>query len=120
MVKLTFFVALFLNDKEYRNRVCSGLAKFHGIPEGVERKPRRKPSGDGQTRKRSPKNKDEGDDDLAKCDTKSQIQRIRSKRGKAPSYKDPLASTKLEMLKNIRAQRAAVMNKKSEAVNRAK
>ncbi|KAL3632846.1 hypothetical protein CASFOL_025830 [Castilleja foliolosa] len=105
-------------DPEYRNRVCNALAKFHGIPEGFERKPRRKPSGDGQPRTRSPK-KDKTDD-LAKRETKSQIQQIRPKRSKTPSYKDPLASTKLEMLKNIREQRAAAMDKKSVAVARAK
>ncbi|KAL3511551.1 hypothetical protein ACH5RR_024268 [Cinchona calisaya] len=36
-------------DPSCRNRVCSGLAKYHGITEGSERKPRRKVSGDGQT-----------------------------------------------------------------------
>ncbi|KAI3455686.1 hypothetical protein Pfo_012349 [Paulownia fortunei] len=117
--KISEAIAAKWADPEYRNRVCSGLAKFHGITEGTERNSRRKPSGDGQTRKRSPKKKDETDD-LAKRETKSQIQRIRSKRSKTPSYKDPLASSKLEMLKNIRAQRAAAMNKKNEAVTRAK
>ncbi|KAK4413714.1 hypothetical protein Salat_2784200 [Sesamum alatum] len=106
-------------DPEYRNRVCSSLAKFHGISERVERKPRRKPSGDGQTRKRSPIKKDETDN-IAKRETKSPVHRVRSKRRKAPSYKDPLASSKLEMLKNIRAQRAAAMSKRSEAIFRAK
>ncbi|KAI3463185.1 hypothetical protein Pfo_019848 [Paulownia fortunei] len=106
-------------DPGYRNRVCSGLAKFHGISERVERKPRRKPSGGGQTRKRNPTKKDETDN-LVKCETKSQAQQVRLKRSKAPSYKDPFASSKLEMLKNIRAQRAASMNKKFEAIFRAK
>ncbi|PIN13740.1 hypothetical protein CDL12_13638 [Handroanthus impetiginosus] len=105
-------------DPEYRNRVCSGLSKFHGT-EGVERKPRKKPSGDGQTRKRSPKKKDETNV-VPKSETNSQVQRIRSKRSRKPPYKDPLASSKLKMLKNIRAERAAAMNKKSEAVFRAR
>ncbi|KAK4427456.1 hypothetical protein Salat_1514500 [Sesamum alatum] len=106
-------------DPEYRNRVCSALAKFHGIVEGPERKPRRRPSADGQTQKRSPRKKYENNDP-AKHETKTQVQRIRSKRRRTPSYKDPLASTKLEMLRNIRAQRTAAMNKKSEAITRAK
>lgn len=106
-------------DPEYRNRVCSSLAKFHGISERVERKPRRKPSGDGQARKRGPIKKDETDN-LVKRETKSPVHRVRSKRRKAPSYKDPFASSKLEMLKNIRAQRAAAMSKRSEAICRAK
>ncbi|KAL0463763.1 UNVERIFIED_CONTAM: hypothetical protein Slati_0263900 [Sesamum latifolium] len=50
----------------------------------------------------------------------SPVHRVRSKRRKAPSYKDPFASSKLEMLKNIRAQRAAAMSKRSEAIFRAK
>ncbi|KAL0424922.1 UNVERIFIED_CONTAM: hypothetical protein Sradi_1027000 [Sesamum radiatum] len=106
-------------DPEYRDRVCSSLAKFHGISERDERKPRRKPSGDGQTRKRSPIKKDEPDD-LKKRETKNPVYRVRSKRRKTPSYKDPFASSKLEMLKNIRAQRAAAMGKRSEAIFRAK
>ncbi|KAG8388450.1 hypothetical protein BUALT_Bualt02G0127100 [Buddleja alternifolia] len=102
-------------DAEYRNRVWSGLAKFHGISERVERKPKRKPCADGQTKKRSAKKKDEIDNL-----TNHEIQRVRLKRSKAPLYKDPFASSKLEMLKNIRAQRAAPMNQKSEAITRAK
>ncbi|XP_028078201.1 uncharacterized protein LOC114280066 [Camellia sinensis] len=37
-----------------------------------------------------------------------------------PLFKDPLASSKLEMIKNIRAERAAAENKKTEAIERAK
>ncbi|KAL8466449.1 hypothetical protein ACS0TY_035512 [Phlomoides rotata] len=117
--KISEAIAAKWADPEYRNRVCSGLAKFHGIPEGVERKPRRKPAGDGQTQ-RSPRKSDETDDLVAKRKARSQNQQIRSKRSGAPSYKDPLASSKLEMLKSIRAQRATVINKKSEAITRAK
>ncbi|KAL7100329.1 hypothetical protein ACP275_09G139900 [Erythranthe tilingii] len=117
--KISEAIAAKWADPEYRDRVYSGLAKFHGIPEGTERKPRRKTSIDGQSRKRGPKNTDETDN-LAKSESKSQNQRTRTKRSKTPSYKDPLASSKLEMLKNIRAQRSAVLNKKSEAVTRAK
>ncbi|KAK4410459.1 hypothetical protein Sango_0118900 [Sesamum angolense] len=71
-------------DPEYRDRVCSSLAKFHGISERDERKPRRKPSSDGQTRKRSPMKKDEPDD-LKKRETKNPVYRVRSKRRKTPS-----------------------------------
>lgn len=55
-----------------------------------------------------------------KPENKSEILRISLKRNNTPLYKDPLASSKLEMLKNIRAQRAAAENKKIEAVARAK
>ncbi|KAK6118727.1 hypothetical protein DH2020_047532 [Rehmannia glutinosa] len=80
-------------DPEYRNRVCSGLAKFHGIPEGIERKPRRKPSGDGETRKEVLKRRMIMM--ILQSETKSQTQQIRSRRRRTPSYKDPLASSKL-------------------------
>ncbi|KAL0354413.1 UNVERIFIED_CONTAM: hypothetical protein Sradi_3888200 [Sesamum radiatum] len=116
--KISEAIAAKWADPEYRNRVCSALAKFHGITEGAERKPRRRPSADGQTRKRSPRKKDENDGP-EKRESKTQVQRIRSKR-RTPSYKDPLASTKLEMLKNIRSQRTAAINRKSEAITRAK
>ncbi|KAK4395015.1 hypothetical protein Sango_1655800 [Sesamum angolense] len=117
--KISEAIAAKWADPEYRNRVCSALAKFHGIAEGAERKPRRRPSADGQTQKRSPRKKDENKDP-AERETKTQVQRVTSKRRRKPSYKDPLASTKLEMLKNIRAQRTAAINKKSEAITRAK
>lgn len=42
------------------------------------------------------------------------------RRRNKPLYKDPMASSKLEMLKNIRAQRAAEELKKTEAVERAR
>lgn len=115
--KIAAAIAAKWADPEYRDRVCSGLAKYHGIPEGVERKPRRKPSIDGQTRKTSTKKKIEPDD-FAKHETKNQ--RIRLKKSNTPLYKDPLASSKFEMIKNIRAQRDAAINKKSEAISRAK
>ncbi|KAL2539067.1 hypothetical protein Adt_00045 [Abeliophyllum distichum] len=108
-------------DPEYRSRVCSGMFKFHGIRDGAERKTKRKPSSDALTRKRSPpKNKYNGIDNLAQCEPKSRIQGIRLKRNNNTSYKDPLASFKLKMLKNIQAQRAAAGNQKSETVERAK
>ncbi|KAL0441297.1 UNVERIFIED_CONTAM: hypothetical protein Sradi_0068600 [Sesamum radiatum] len=109
--KISEAIAAKWADPEYRNRVCSALAKFHGIAERAERKPRRRPSADGQTQKRSPRKKDENKDP-AERETKTQVQRVTSKRRRTPSYKDPLASTKLEMLKNIRAQRTAASTKK--------
>ncbi|KAL3528533.1 hypothetical protein ACH5RR_007855 [Cinchona calisaya] len=102
-------------DPTYRNRVFSGLAKYHGITKCVERKP----SGDGQTRKTSPSNRKIVSDDSVKPEPRSQIQRVGLKSTVAP-YKDPLVSAKLEMLKNIRAQRAAAESKKTEAIARAK
>lgn len=74
-----------------------------------------------QTRKRSPPKKKANElDNLVKPEPKSQVQRVRLRRKNTPMYKDPLASSKLEMLKNIRAQRAGIDLKKIEAVTRAK
>ncbi|CAI9114520.1 OLC1v1015261C2 [Oldenlandia corymbosa var. corymbosa] len=103
-------------DPSYRQRVRAGLIKYHGITEVGERTPRTTTSSDGQTRKRSlSKRKTDLDDESAK----SQNLRIKRKSKSAP-YKDPLASSKLEMLKSIRAQRAAAESKKTEALVRAK
>lgn len=119
--KISEAIAAKWADPEYRTRVRSALNKYHGIADGVERKPRRRPVSDGQTRKRSPpKKKADEVDKLVKLEPKSQVQRVRLRRKNTPMYKDPLASSKLEMLKNIRAQRAAIDQKKIEAISRAK
>ncbi|XP_056176462.1 uncharacterized protein LOC115683707 isoform X2 [Syzygium oleosum] len=110
-------------DPEYRERVCSGLAKYHGTPVGVERKPRRKPADAGGTRprKRSPSQKKSSDmDSTPRLDHQSQIQKLRLKRRKTPLFKDPLASSKLELIKSIRAHRAAQETNKTEAIARAR
>lgn len=57
--------------------------------------------------------------DTEKGNTRSPIHKLR-RRSKTPSYKDPLASSKLEMIKNIRAQRTATETKKNEAIERAR
>ncbi|XP_042025677.1 uncharacterized protein LOC121772589 [Salvia splendens] len=120
--KISVAIAAKWADPEYRTRVYSGLAKYHGIPEGTEWKRKRKPPGERQTQNRGRKDKDnDKDENNDACKTKNVNQRIRAKRSKTPSYKDPLASTKLEMLKNIRAKRAAAVDDpKTEAVMKAK
>ncbi|KAJ8535780.1 hypothetical protein K7X08_034181 [Anisodus acutangulus] len=119
--KISEAIAAKWTDPDYRNRVRTALNKYHGIPDGVERRPRRKPVSDGQTRKRSPPKKKANEmDNLVKPEPKSQVQRVRLRRKNTPIYKDPLASSKLEMLKNIRAQRAGIDQKKIDAVTRAK
>uniref|UniRef100_A0A5B7ADN6 Nuclease associated modular domain-containing protein n=1 Tax=Davidia involucrata TaxID=16924 RepID=A0A5B7ADN6_DAVIN len=105
----------------YRDRVYSALSKYHGTLVGAERKPRRKPSGERQPLKRIPAKKKPIDaDSSAGNETKSQSQRSRLRRSNMALYKDPLASSKLEMIKNIKAQRVAAETKKTEAVERAK
>ncbi|XP_015901395.2 uncharacterized protein LOC107434437 isoform X1 [Ziziphus jujuba] len=109
------------SDPEYRERVCSALAKYHGTPAGTERKPRRRPTSEAQSTRRSPaKKKVVAEYSSPKTETKIQNQREKLRKRNAPLYKDPLASSKLEMIKNIRAQRAAVETKKSETIERAR
>nr|GMC75915.1 Protein FAM133B like [Ipomoea batatas] len=118
--KISEAIAAKWADPEYRNRVCSGMAKQRGIPDGVERKERKRPSSNGQTRKRSPSTKKDDINGLALNKPKSQTQQVRLDKSSIPKYMDPFASSKLEMLKNIRTQRAAIDNKKDEALARAK
>ncbi|KAJ6308686.1 hypothetical protein OIU76_018299 [Salix suchowensis] len=111
--KISEAIAAKWADPEYRERVYSGISKYHGTTVGAERNPRRRPSGGSQsarqdsTRRRT--------NDTEKGVTRSPIQQFR-RRSKTPSYKDPLAHTKLEMIKNIRAERTATETKKNEAI----
>ncbi|XP_030971124.1 uncharacterized protein LOC115991516 isoform X2 [Quercus lobata] len=108
-------------DPDYRNRVCSGLAKYHGIEPGAERKSRRRPSDGTRMSKRSPMKKEDSDtSNSSEGEAKIQNKRSRLRRNSAPLYKDPLVSSKLEMIKNIRAKRAVVETKKMEAIERAR
>ncbi|XP_010273796.1 PREDICTED: uncharacterized protein LOC104609242 [Nelumbo nucifera] len=104
-------------DPGYRERVCSALAKYHGTPGGVVRKPRRRPSGEASVRRSV--NKKVGEANGAEGEPKNQV-KFKTKRKSVPSYKDPLANSKLEMIKKIRAQRASMETKKREAIERAK
>jgi hypothetical protein len=106
--------------QEYRNRVCSAQAKYHGIQPGDERKPRRRPSDGTRMSKRSPMKKASDTSNYSNGEAEIQNQRLRSRRNSAPLYKDPLVSSKMEMIKNIRAKRAAVETKKTEAIERAR
>ncbi|XVE51771.1 hypothetical protein DITRI_Ditri02bG0067700 [Diplodiscus trichospermus] len=108
------------NPKEYRDRVCSGLAKYHGTPSGAERKPKKKPTAGTQSKQIPSKRKASDTNYSSTSETISGIERLRLQRRNKPLYKDPMASSKLEMLKNIRAQRAAEESKKTEAVERAR
>ncbi|CAE5960154.1 unnamed protein product [Arabidopsis arenosa] len=103
-------------DPSYRERVCSGLAKYHGIPVGVERR-RRRPRSDAEPRKKNPTKKSTRDTEFER---QSQVQVVKVRKRKTPVYKDPLASSKLEMIKSIRAKRVAEESKKMDAVERAR
>ncbi|XAR49823.1 hypothetical protein NMG60_11003976 [Bertholletia excelsa] len=107
-------------DPAYREKVCSALTKYHGTRIGAERKPRRRPSGERPPRtEASAKNKAKDTDSSGNVN-KSQKYHTRLRRRNMPVYKDPLASSKLEMIKNIRAQRASSEIKKNEAIEQAK
>ncbi|CAL5381811.1 unnamed protein product [Camellia sinensis] len=102
------------------DRVCTALYKYHGTPVGAERKRKRRPSSERQPRTQNPTKKKANDTDNSTGNvTESQKRRTRL-RCNMPLFKDPLASSKLEMIKNIRAERAAAENKKTEAIERAK
>ena len=92
------------------------MAKYHGIPEGGERR-RRRPSGNAEPRKKNPTSKTTREPETER-QIKVKVVKVRKRR--TPVYKDPLASTKLEMIKSIRAKRVAEESKKMDAVERAR
>lgn len=103
----------------YRERVCSALEKYHGVPVGTKkREPRKRPSKDTESVRSHVKRRVKEAHYDSGSERKSQA-RSRRKRS-APKYKDPLADSKLEMIKNIRAQRMAMETKKTEAMERAR
>nr|KJB70032.1 hypothetical protein B456_011G054500 [Gossypium raimondii] len=83
-------------------------------------KPKRKPAAGTQSKQSPPKRKASDTNYSSGSETISPIERLRIRRRNKPLYKDPMASSKLEMLKNLRAQRAAEELKKTEAVERAR
>ncbi|KAL6140586.1 hypothetical protein ACLB2K_058885 [Fragaria x ananassa] len=109
------------NDPEYRDRVCSALSKYYDASYGAERKPRKRSPSNTDSPRRSPTKKKEkvsAEKGISRNEIKPQ--KLKSRRSKGPMYKDPLASSKMEMIKNIRAQRAATETKKTEAIERAR
>ncbi|XP_040384346.1 uncharacterized protein LOC102702249 isoform X2 [Oryza brachyantha] len=106
-------------DKEYRERVCSGIASYHGSSSGtkVPRKPRssREPGAKRDTTRKKPiQSRSAGlEDEYVIAPT------VKRKKSATP-YKDPMAVEKLEMITKIRAQRAAVEIERKEAINRAR
>ncbi|GMP43140.1 hypothetical protein CsSME_00012615 [Camellia sinensis var. sinensis] len=110
----------FSAENAYCDRVCTALYKYHGTPVGAERKRKRRPSSERQPRTQNPTKKKANDTDNSTGNvTESQKHRTRLS-SNMPLFKDPFASSKLEMIKNIRAERAAAENKKTEAIERAK
>ncbi|KAK8551349.1 hypothetical protein V6N12_039994 [Hibiscus sabdariffa] len=71
--------------------------------------------------KQSPSNRKANETSYSSTsETITPIEQLRLRRKNKPLYKDPMSSSKLKMLKNIRAQRATEEMKKTEAVERAR
>ncbi|GJM91727.1 hypothetical protein PR202_ga08134 [Eleusine coracana subsp. coracana] len=107
-------------DHEYRERVCSGIASYHGTSTGTRtpRKPR--PAGEPGVKKQTIKTKPTHARavELQDADGRSAIV-VKRKKSAAP-YKDPMTVEKLEMIITIRAERAALEIEKKEAITRAR
>ncbi|KAL5995053.1 hypothetical protein ACLOJK_025111 [Asimina triloba] len=107
-------------DPEYRERVRSGLAKYHGSIIRPERKPRRKPTGEMPSVRRGTKKQRATEQGVCARAGRSLGGVVSQRKIKTPSYKDPLAKSKLEMIKKIREQRVVMQAKKRETMERAK
>lgn len=107
----------FTRNQGYRNRVCSALAVYHGNSEGTEKKSGKKSREESRLQNSSSKKPSE------KLDSSS-ASAVKTETGKnvaaTSSYKDPLASAKLEMIKRIKIQRTAMETEKREVTLRAK
>ncbi|KAG2581884.1 uncharacterized protein LOC120711534 [Panicum virgatum] len=106
-------------DQEYRERVCSGIASYHGSCTGTKtpRKPR--PAEGPCVKRESTKKKSMQDRAVGLEDAHGKGATVKRKKSATP-YKDPMAGEKLEMLSKIRAQRVALAIEKEEAIKRAR
>ncbi|KAE9615319.1 putative nuclease associated modular domain 3 [Lupinus albus] len=102
-------------DPEYANKVISAKTKLHG----TERKPRR-PSGAQSTRSNRIVKTNANTNINVKSDTDVLNQIKLEKRNSPPTYKDPLASSKLDMIKTARVQRAAADAELIKAIEQAR
>ncbi|XP_061356768.1 uncharacterized protein LOC133301163 [Gastrolobium bilobum] len=107
-------------DPEYRGRVLFALAKFHSTEGGVERKPRRRPSDGTRPTRRKPIVKSDSDTNIHVKSGSKILNPTLLKKSKSPSYKDPLVNSKLEMIKNIRAERAAAEARPTQVIEQAR
>ncbi|KAH9626217.1 hypothetical protein KSS87_000096 [Heliosperma pusillum] len=107
-------------SKQLQQEWLESIERRKSLPrpkEGAERKVKRKPRGEGSTntsRKKSEKEKSSANN------LNGSIQLLKRKKRNVPKFKDPLSTSKLEMLKSIRAQRGASETTKIEALERAK
>ncbi|KAI3409600.1 uncharacterized protein J3R85_019075 [Psidium guajava] len=119
--KIAKAIAAKWEDPEYRNNVYSGMVKHYGTPVKARRKARRRKIDTLESRKMDPAEKGPDDtENASRSDARVDLQQLRLRRGKMPLYKDPMASSKLEMIKNIQSERAAMDTKAIEAVEQAR
>ncbi|OEL36277.1 hypothetical protein BAE44_0002704 [Dichanthelium oligosanthes] len=106
-------------DQEYRERVCSGIASYHGSSTGTKtpRKPR--PAEESAVKREAMKKIPIQARAVSLEDAHGKGATVKRKKSATP-YKDPMAGEKLEMLSKIRAQRAALEIEKKEAIQRAR
>ncbi|CAJ2631227.1 unnamed protein product [Trifolium pratense] len=105
-------------DPDYREKVCSGLAKYH---HSTEKKPRTRPSyGARPTKKKKPLTKRDSDTSILVKGASKILKPILLRQRKSPAYKDPLVNSKLEMIKNIRALRASMDTRQTQAIQQAR
>ncbi|CAL5004501.1 unnamed protein product [Urochloa decumbens] len=106
-------------DQEYRERVCSGIASYHGSCTGTKtpRKPR--PAEEPGLKRETMKKKSVQARVVSLEDAHGKGATVKRKKSATP-YKDPMAGQKLEMLSKVRAQRAALEIEKKEAIKRAR
>ncbi|KAF8656674.1 hypothetical protein HU200_060536 [Digitaria exilis] len=106
-------------NQEYRERVCNGIAHYHGSSPGTKspRKPR--PAEELGLKRETSKKKYLQARAVSLEDADGKGTTVKRKKSAIP-YKDPMAGEKLEMLSKIRAQRAALEIEKKEATKRAR
>ncbi|KAF8646107.1 hypothetical protein HU200_065953 [Digitaria exilis] len=106
-------------NQEYRERVCNGIAHYHGSSPGTKspRKPR--PAEELGLKRETSKKKYLQARAVSLEDADGKGTTVKRKKSAIP-YKDPMAGEKLEMLSKVRAQRAALEIEKKEATKRAR
>nr|CAD1818416.1 unnamed protein product [Ananas comosus var. bracteatus] len=120
------YTANLCTRSEYRERVCTALANYHGTHAAVERKHRRKANGETIVRKSYVKKKTVrrgGDVEGNAVVEVAAIRKVNSlaairKVNVNPSFKDPMASSKFGMIQRIKEQREALKTRRKEAAER--
>ncbi|KAJ3674039.1 hypothetical protein LUZ60_006031 [Juncus effusus] len=104
-------------DPEYRKKVRNGMDNYHATAGGGERIPRKKKQNNNNNNSFSSYS---SKPNFAKTnETKNSFNLPKKPRKNGPAYKDPNASSKLEMIKKVKKQREALEIKKREATQRA-